>query len=153
MAVSRYVSEPFSVPVHEGERDFYRADLLFFGVDHSGPSFEARVFLNNPEADETTPREKEAGYAGSFFIFGHGGCFGELGHCDVPQGSRDPFDFRLPHPLTPVNMTVIVTEALKELRDASGGELTVTVVAVAPDWMRADENMLRFDRVALRTYD
>lgn len=153
MAVSRYVSEPFPVPMQEGEHDFYRADLLFFEVDHSGASFEARVFLNNPEADETTPREKEAGYAGSFFIFGHGGCFGELGHCDVPQEPRDPFDFRLPHPLTPANTTVIVTEALKELRNASGGELTVTVVAVAPEWMRADENMLKFDRVALRTYD
>jgi hypothetical protein len=29
----------------------------------------------------------------------------------------------------------------------------VTVVAVAPAWMRADETMLKFDRIALRTYD
>ena len=50
-------------------------------------------------------------------------------------------------------MTVIVTEALKQLRDTANGELTVTVVAGVPEWMRADENMLKFDRIALRTYD
>jgi hypothetical protein len=35
--MSRYVSEPIEVPTSEG--GFSRADLVFYGVDHSGPSY------------------------------------------------------------------------------------------------------------------
>ena len=34
-------------------------------VDHSGASYEARVFINAPDADAGTPRD-DAHYAGSF---------------------------------------------------------------------------------------
>src|SRR6266545_4419274 len=40
---------------------FARADLEFRGVDHSGPSFEARIFRNNPGAGPETPREASDG--------------------------------------------------------------------------------------------
>src|SRR5690348_16357380 len=60
-------------------KDFNRADLIFEGVDHSGPSFEGRVFLNNPNATADTPATAENGYAGSFHIFGHGICLGDVG--------------------------------------------------------------------------
>ena len=46
-----------------------RADLVFDGVDHGGMSYEVRAFLNNPEADETTPRTLEQGYGGRFVVF------------------------------------------------------------------------------------
>ena len=45
---------------------------MFEGVDQAGPSFEARVYLNHPGADETTPRTPEAGYAGSFHVYAYG---------------------------------------------------------------------------------
>jgi tyrosinase len=154
MALNRYVSDHIAIPAREEEADFARADLEFYGVDHSGSSFEARVFLNNPEANETTPREKEVGYAGSFYIFGHGGCFGDAGHCDVPEGPSDPFDRRSPHPLTPQKRTVVVTEALKRLRETADGDLTVTVVPVASDSpVNAEDDLLRFEQLALITYD
>jgi hypothetical protein len=49
-----------------------RADLIFAGVDQAGPSYEARVFLNKPDADESTPRTPQMGYAGSFHVYGYG---------------------------------------------------------------------------------
>src|SRR5659263_361990 len=51
--------------------------------DHGGPSYEARVFFDTPDATADTPLERAAGYVGSFTVFGHGGCFSEHGHCDV----------------------------------------------------------------------
>ena len=76
---------------------FTRADLVFTGVDHSGGSYEVLVFLNNTAATDTTPHNIEQGYGGRFVIFGHGGCYGDVGHCDVPP-ARPPDDLRSPHP-------------------------------------------------------
>jgi tyrosinase len=156
MALARYVSEPIAVPALE-EGDFHRADLEFHGVDHSGSSFGANVFLNTPEANETTPRDEQSGYAGSFYVFGHGGCFGDIGHCDVPRGPRGPFDLRLPHQLTPQKRTVTITEPLRRIlsrrRETGESGLTVTVVPIASDSpVAAGEDLFRFERLALVTY-
>jgi tyrosinase len=153
MALNRYVSDPIAIPAREDQEDFARADLEFYGVDHSGSSFEAMVFLDNPDADENTPRETGSGYAGSFYVFGHGGCFGDVGHCDIPEGPRGPFDRRSPHPLTPQKRTVVVTEPLKLVRDTVDGDLTVTVVPIASESpVNAEENLLSFEQLALITY-
>jgi hypothetical protein len=45
------------------------------------------------------------------YVFGHGGCFGDQGHCDVPM-ERQPFDLRPPHQLTPAKMWLEVTDAI-----------------------------------------
>lgn len=49
---------------------FRRADLVFEGVEQAGPSFQARVFLNNPAADAATPLTAADGYAGAFHVYG-----------------------------------------------------------------------------------
>lgn len=67
--MSAYTAPPIDVARFRGAQ---RADLIFAGVDQAGPSFEARVFLNNPRADEGTPRGTQAGYAGSFHVYGYG---------------------------------------------------------------------------------
>jgi hypothetical protein len=97
------------VPETEG---ITRADLIFYGVDHSGPSYEARVFLDNPKADHRTPTEPDQGYAGSFTVFGNAGCFGDEGHCHPNLRYSDEFDYRGPHPLEPFTRHIEVTEAL-----------------------------------------
>jgi hypothetical protein len=131
---------------------FTRADIQFDGVDHSGPSFEARIFLNNPSADESTERVAETGYAGSFYIFGHGGCFGDVGHCDVRPRRR--YDPRPSHPLTEARKTVIATDAVRRAR-AKGEQLTVTAVPVVTSGAAAakgEENVLKFSTVRIITY-
>jgi hypothetical protein len=146
MMVDRFVSAPIDLP--DDAEDTYRADLVFYDVDHSGASYEARVFLNSPDADAGTPRD-DPNYAGSFHIFGHGGCFGDVGHCDIPT-ERDPFDFRPPHQLVPASKTVVITEAFKRIIGPHDTTMTVTVVALAPG--DTPNDVLQFDTVRLLTY-
>jgi tyrosinase len=147
--VDRFVSDPIDLPERETGDDIARADLVFYGVDHSGASYEARIFINAPEADVTTPRD-DPHYAGSFCIFGHGGCFGDLGHCDVPSEPRDPYDLRPPHQLIPAAKTVMVSDAYKRLVSPDDDTMTVTVVAVVPG--ATNHEVLSFDTVRLLTY-
>lgn len=146
--MDRFLAQPVHNPARAGAAEFQRADLVFYGVDHSGPSFEARVYFDHPEADESTPREA-ASFAGSFTVFGHAGCAGDIGHCDV-RSTGDPFDRRPPHPMTPQTKTVIVTDAL---RRTSGEHVVISVVAVGPGPhgpVRVDA--LKFERFSLVTY-
>lgn len=101
-----------------------RADIEFHDVDHAGASYEGRVYVNNPAADESTGYDDPT-YAGSYHIFGHGGCLGDAGHCEVKP--RRMYDPRPAHPLTRAKKTVIATEAIKRAIE-QGGEATVTVV-------------------------
>jgi hypothetical protein len=121
----RFRSQPLDIPAER--EDITRADLVFYGVDHSGPSYEARIFLDNPRANADTPRDVERGYAGSFVVFGHGGCYGDEGHCAPEDRFSDEFDIRPPHPLTRFTRTVTVTDALKR---TTGEQVTVHVVAL-----------------------
>jgi hypothetical protein len=145
--VARFVSDPLDLP--ESGAEFSRADVTFYDVDHSGSSFEARVFLGNPDATRETSRE-DPSYAGAFHVFGHGGCFGEAGHCDVPTAPPDPFDRRPPHQLTPQTKVVVVTDALRRVLESGQDRTTVTVVAETPG-ERADD-VLAFARLRLLTY-
>jgi hypothetical protein len=137
---------------------FTRADLEFRGVDHSGPTYEARIFLDNKNAGVDTARDVSEGYAGSFWVFGHGGCFGEMGHCDIPTGPRGPYDKRPPHPLTPQFKTVIVTEPLKRfLVTTKAKTLLVTIVPIVPEnqfsLVKLETDPLKFESVSLLTYE
>jgi hypothetical protein len=149
----KYVSEkPLAIRSKVKEADFKRADLRFIGVDHSGASYEGRVFLNNPEANEETPTTPASGYAGSFYVFGHGGCFGDLGHCDVPAHRRAN-DLRPPHPLTPKNINVIITDALRrQLQKGDNVQVTVVPIVMASTEKCDLKNVLKFQRFEILTY-
>ena len=132
-------------------RQFSRADIEFHGVDHAGASYEGRVFLDNPTADETTPKSAEAGYAGSFHIFGHGGCFGDEGHCDVEPRRR--YDPRPAHQLTPAKKVVIATDAVRRVVQERH-QTTITVVPVVTSLTpKSDmDQVLKFESVTIVTY-
>jgi tyrosinase len=149
---NKFTSLPISIRENYRNSPFYRADLILEDVDHSGISYEGRVFLNNPNADETTPTTSENGYSDSFFVFGHGKCFGDLGHCEVRTGVR-PYDKRSLHPLTPVSIRVDVTDAIRKIVQNSH-ELTVTVVPVihTPDDNLDMEHCLKFKSIDLEIY-
>jgi hypothetical protein len=151
------IAEVYFRPAELDISEFKRADLVFTGVDHSATSYEVRAFLNNPEADETTRRTLEEGYGGRFVVFAHGGCYGDMGHCDVPAERRGPYDLRLPHPLTPQTKIITVTTALEHVLREGAGELTsVTLVPISKDPIRENrkltETLFKFDTVELLTY-
>lgn len=150
-----YASAVLQLPRDENGIDFARADLRFLGVDHSRESYEGRIFLNNPGANLGTPADDEHGYAGSIYIFGHGHCWGDVGHCSVPPGPLHGFDNRDPHHLVREIHEVDVTCAIRRL--VAGGTLnaTVTVVPIvrrggAPE---VDDEQLDFSELQLVTYD
>jgi len=133
-----------------------RADLTFYGLDHSGPSYQVRVFFNNPGAGPGTPPLAGEGFVGTFAVFAHGGCFGEEGHCDV----REPvsvFDRRPPPPLVPTTRTLTVTGAVRDLIQREMSSVTVTAVPVVrPSALAtADQaaDVLTVDQVALHTFE
>jgi hypothetical protein len=153
--MATFVPNPLTVTLTAPAEPYYRADLEFHGVDHAKASFEGRLFINNPEASLETPVDDES-YAGSFWIFGHGGCAGDEGHCEPPT-ERRPFDFRPEHQLTPVSKRVMITEKLRALV-SPGREFTVLIVpyvrpehaASLPDSLVTD--LLQVHRVDLLTY-
>jgi tyrosinase len=134
------------------DRDFYRADIEVHGIDHAGVSYEGRIYFNNPDADRTTSRDPESGYAGCFHIFGHGGCLGDPGHCDVaPRRLHDP---RPGHPLTPGRKTVIATDAVRRAIEGAK-QITVTVVPVilsSTHHVGQPDDVVKFDSIRLVTY-
>jgi tyrosinase len=133
-----------------------RADLTFSGLDHSGPSYQARVFFDRPDAGPDTPLTADAGFVGRFSVFGHGGCFGDEGHCDV-RGPVSVFDRRPPHQLVPAVRVLTVTDAVRGLIQRGAGSVSVTVVPVvrASALASAEQaaDVLVLDQVALHTFE
>jgi hypothetical protein len=144
--VERFTSDPIGLPPTGHE--FARADLIFYGLDHSGDSYEGRVFLDQRGVGGEAGIDHRA-YVGSFFILGHGGCFGDVGHCEIPR-ERDPFDLRPAHQLEPATRILTVTEPVRALLEKGTAAAKVTVVAETEG--RASNDVLSFDRVRLVTY-
>ena len=144
------------LPAGADQPELARADLTFYGLDHSGPSYEVRVFLNNPSADPGTPLNADAGFAGKFSVFGHGGCFGEEGHCDV-RAPVSAFDRRQPHPLVPAVRVLTVTGVIRDLIQRDAPSVSVTAVPVVrPSALATAEQaaeVLVIDQVALHTFE
>ena len=122
------MATPFTATLETGrlDADFSRIDIEFLGVDHAGSYYEGRVYLNNPAADASTGRAAAAGYVGSYYVFGHGGCLGEAHHRDVR--ARRIFDPRPGHHLTGARKVVIAAERVAQKALAAGEQVTVTVV-------------------------
>ena len=133
-----------------------RADLTFYGLDRSGPSYEVRVFFNHPDAGPDTPLTAQAGFAGRFAVFGHGGCFGDERHCDL-RPPVSAFDRRLPHQLVPMARVLTVTDAIGDLMRSDAQSVAVTAVSVVRSsaLAAADQaaNVLVINEVALHTYE
>jgi hypothetical protein len=131
---------------------YKRADLELHGVDHTAPSYEGRVFLNNPEADETTERTADNGYLGAFHVFGKAGCWGEEGHCDEPA-ERRKFDRRR-NPTRYAKVRLTLPDNLRDLVGEREGELTLSLVAAVPGGQQTEtaDAVLRVKRISIITY-
>lgn len=114
-------------PVRAPSPDVRRAELVFGGVEQAGPSFEGRVFLNHPDADETTPRTPEKGYAGSFHVFGYGQ------HPPPAMAEAKAARAEGAGPVAPIQKRVRANQEAVRAALHGSDELTVTVVAIPAD--------------------
>jgi len=126
-----------------------KAELEFQNVLHPRSSCEIRVFFNQPDANVSTPTVGNDHYAGSLFLFGHGECPGEAGHCAPDRGPIDQFDIRRPSHVQPFNASVDVTEALQKL--AGANEVSVTLVATDFNGNQLPNPGTDFDGIMLTT--
>jgi hypothetical protein len=117
-------------PDEHGGLDAGRADITVSGLDHSGGSYELRVFLNNPSADAGTPPTAGAGYAGSIHVYGYG----------APP--PPPATGGEGASATPIRKTrsIIATDAIRS-QPAAGGRVSVTLVAVGVGGTEADVDL------------
>ena len=93
----------------------------------------------------------------SFYVFGHGGCLGAEGHCEVNRLSLR-FDI-IRNPLLPEKISLIITEKLKELGKTTD-EFTITIV---PELAGGSEsacqndadlkNVVLLHKISIETYD
>ena len=149
-----FTSAPIQLDFAGPDHRFTRADLEIDGIYHGEASYEGRIFLNNPKADARTATTPENGYAGAFHIFGHGGCLGDAGHCDVNEHHRQPYDFRPPHPLTPAKKRVTVTKTLREIaKNTTSVTVTVVPVVTAAHELCDTENVFRCENLHFVTYN
>lgn len=131
------------------EPTFEKAELEFQNVLHPRSSCEIRVFLNQPNANASTPTTGNDHYAGSLFLFGHGECPGEAGHCAPDRGPIDQFDIRRPSHVQPFNTTIDVTEPIRKL--AGTDEVSVSLVATDPKGNQLSNAGTDFEALMLTT--
>ena len=148
-----YTSPPVKVDFAGPDHRVNQVDLEIDGIYHGEASYEGRVFLNNANANGDTAPTPENGYAGSFYIFGHGGCLGDPGHCEV-RGHREPYDFRPGHPLSLTRRRVNVTKTMQAIA-ATKPEVTVTIVPMitAANELCDKVNVLRFEGMRFVGYN
>jgi len=149
---ARVVTDPVDASDVARSDDFTRADLEIGGIRHTGTSYEGRIYFNHPDADEHTGTQHQS-YAGSFHVFGHGGCFGAEGHCDAPDVRRR-FDYRPLSRAIRMKKRVTVTDAMRRTV-ADGTTLQVTVVGVPVQGPTPDaelEDILNLKRISIVTY-
>jgi hypothetical protein len=73
------------IPLDRIGSDFSRAELRFEGLRPPVPSFEARVFLDEPHPDARTPTDGNPRFIGKQFFYG-------VGVPEPPPAGGGPFD-------------------------------------------------------------
>jgi hypothetical protein len=152
---NKFSSREINLNFNQKENDFYNAVIEFYGVDTTGPSYEGRVFLNNPEANEDTPLNEANGYVGSYHIFGHDGCWGDEGHCEAPI--RSAYDSRLHTSLTPAYKYIDATKAIKKFIKSRSKEKNCTITIIPRvgrgQRMSGATDVVRMDRIRINCYE
>ena len=146
--VETHVYGPFG---HGVAREFQRADLEFYRINHFRPSFVVNVYFNDPDVDEKTDSPERATYAGSFSVFGHTTCVGDEGHC-VEHLEVGRFDDRPTPPLTRAFKRIQVTDALRRCLDSD--QLRITLIATTNPKAGAgfEGDLLDFQGLQLTTF-
>jgi hypothetical protein len=148
----KWISPEIPLSFDRNENDFYRAVIEFYGIDVSGPSYKGRVFVNNAKADENTPLNEAKGYVGSFHIFGHDGCWGDEGHCEIPP--RRIYDSRIQSSLAPAYKYLNATKVIKKLI-FSKSNATVTIIPIVGRGQRMSDakDIVHISRVRINCYE
>jgi tyrosinase len=131
---------------------FEHARMRLHNARRTEGSYEVRVYFNQPDATEKTPTEGNEHYGGTFYLFGHGSCIGDEGHCELVPRRAD--DQRPLHHYTPTNLTFDVTDAVKALAKSAKKrkDVNVSFVVLDPAGNPAAPSEFAFEGVSLETH-
>jgi tyrosinase len=150
--IARFVSQPAGVhPVVAATHR--RAEVLLHHVQYvTRAGFFIRAFLNQPDANASTPTRDNPNYIGMQSMF-TGLCIGGPGHCAPPSTAPNrKFDRRdRPHK-TPANFRFDATETIARLRKLGQTDFQVSLVVLNMDGTPATD-ALHLDGVSLNFFD
>jgi tyrosinase len=150
--VTRFVSQ--GAGVHPAVAATHRrAEVRLHHVQYvTRAGFFIRAFLNQPDANASTPTRDNPNYIGVQSMF-TGLCIGGPGHCAPPPTTPNrKFDRRdRPHK-TPANFRFDCTDAVARLRKLGHTDFQVTLVVMNIDGTPATD-ALHLDGVALNFFD
>lgn len=147
--IGRFLSKPITVSA--AVKAFAKAEVRLHWVPQLARSCFIRVFLNQPGANASTPIHDNPHFAGYLAVFGHGGCYGGPGHCDLPAARARDFDLRPRSHNTPRNHRIDITASAKELLKKSDS-LQITLLVIGADYQE-DSDLLRLEGVSLNFLD
>ena len=139
LPIKRFVSQPAGV--HPcAVSSHRRAEVRLHHVQYTTVAgFFIRVFLNQPDADVSTPTQNNPHYVGMQSMF-TGLCIGGPGHCAPPPTTpRRKFDLRPRSHKTPANFRFDCTDTIARLRQQGDPDFQVTIVLVNIDGTAATE--------------
>jgi hypothetical protein len=141
-------SEPLTLPIEFATLS--RVELIFRSLRRDVGTFTAYVFVNHDGPVPADAGRDHRSFAGAFTIFAPTECWGSDGHCDYTKGPVSVYDQRPPHHLTPIDVVVDITRAIRRLDNPDA--LTVTVHAQRLSEPEATEGVLRFTELSALAY-
>ncbi len=144
---TRFVSAPVDVPDHFSSST--RARIRLHRIRRPVTSFVIRLFVNQPDADASTPVVNNPHFAGHVVIFGHGECIGTTpDHCAPALKPRAQFDQRGRSHNAPQNVRMKATQTVQRLAAQGAKQMQVSFVVVDGGGRPLDGH-LRLDAVSL----
>jgi hypothetical protein len=142
-----YVSGPILLDIKKLEGPLEQADIIIHGLDISGFSYEGRVFLNNPYANQDTPLSLENGYIGSYYVLGYGGFIQVENHMERTRHDYGPSQL-------PVSQSkrIIITDALRRMGRHTDHFVISIVPVVAGSLMfssHQDSNIIKLEKIGI----
>jgi tyrosinase len=150
--ITRFVSQ--AAGVHpQATATHRRAEVRLHHVQYATRAgFFIRVFLNQPDANASTPTKDNPHYVGMQSMF-TGLCIGGPGHCaPPPTAPRRKFDLRHRAHKTPANFRFDCTDTIARLRTLGETDFQVTLVVLNIDGTPAAD-ALHLDGVSLSFFD
>ncbi|HZI69827.1 MAG TPA: hypothetical protein VFD60_01580 [Nitrososphaeraceae archaeon] len=149
---NKFTSPEIYLEYNKDENDFYQAVIEFYGVDCTGPSYEGKVFVNNPDADKNTPLDEKNGYVGSYHIFGNDGCWGDKGHCEARVYRK--YDSRKHSHIAPQYKFVDATKILKKYAKSKSKVKVTVLPRIGRDQNMSDtKDVVKCQRIRLTCYE
>jgi hypothetical protein len=90
-------------------------------------------------------------FAGYLAVFGHGGCYGGPGHCDLPPAQSRDYDRRPRSHNTPRNHRIDVTQCARRLLETADS-LQITLLVIGVDYQE-ESDLLKLEGVSLNFLD